>query len=1730
LRINTSTDLNGDGFNEFIVSDITSFGANSAVSRIVETRNAANQLLAQHIKNVSANGLVVTETFNNDGNATNDYTISFTKQGDNSSTETTAWLNTAGAQTERTVKTITADERTATTVIDLNGDNLNDERITTTVGLDRAVTDKWEQLNSAGTVTATFTTIETANGLKSESKLDLTNDGVIDITRSTTTNPATSGQTIVTESELYGTVLFRNIVSTTDASRLVKTTTIELDGDGVVDQTRTDITTLNADGSTKVVSNTVSADGTLRAHAENVTSADERTVIFTFDRDGNGVDDRKMTSVLAADGSSTMSDVYYRIGGYELQNSTVTTSSDGLTTEIVKLVDGVATLERITNSLVAPGSYTWSNGVAPTTDTTKPALSTDHTVDPQGFMTWTLSSTVLVGTTPTTTSYTVRLSTDAYDRAMGYAAMVYDTVLDRDMDRQEMESLAKHMSTGELSISGLTTELLGASEFTTRYGTTNFSNSEFVYQMYMNALGRAPTLAELDVNTNALKALTLTRTQLAASLANSVEHHAVGNDHIATNNVDVGSNKAVFDRLLDREELYAVAARLTDIVYDRNPFAHTANFIADQLSSGTLGLDDLAQILVTSSGNFNGYYANPVLAADANATIVAKVFKNLYNRVAATTGPDKVWTDKWTANLTNGVVTVGQFLALIAESIDHKIVGNVHFAGTALTLDTTTYPGTTAADTYTVPTASVGAFRLNGVGGNDVLTGGANVDQLEGGIGNDTMAGGGGSDRYIWRGGHGTDIINDTSVSRTERDSLYFTDTASTGVTFTRSGNNLVIAITNAAGNGQITVNSQFASIANGTGIEYIDFTDVTWDLKTFLSKTKTNGTNVSTTAETISGSGFSDNIFGYAGIDTINAAAGNDRIVGGTQNDILDGGVGSDTYVWVDGTTNDGSDTITETGTSLDDVDQIVFTNVASSGVTLERANGSNNLLVKIGMTATITVTNRFLGTTGKVDAIGIESIKFTDTTWNLADMISKTVTNGSTSTTIGDSVTGTVYNDNIFGFAGNDTIAGGGGNDKLLGGLGIDTLDGGTGQDRYEWTVGGTVATSDGNDTINDTSASLIEKDTLVLTNVASTGATLGRVGNELKVTIAATGEVITVSNEFAGDGRGIEYLTFSDGIKWNLSDIALNTKTLGDSNANTLTGTIYNDQISGLGGTDTLNGNDGNDTLDGGAGSDTLNGGNGADTASYASSSVAVIVDLSLTAQTGAGDPNGDILQSIENLRGSGFDDTLYGNTGKNWIWGGAGLDTINGGAGDDQLYGEANNDFLTGGAGADLLDGGAGFDTVIYTASTIGVLVDLSRGVGLKGDAEGDSLRNIESLWGSNTAADTLIGDSADNPFFGNGGNDILIGGAGNDALDGSDGDDFIEGGSGIDNMDGGNGADTLSYASSSDGVKVVMLNSSLNTGDAAGDTYVNFENLTGSDCDDDLTGTDSANVIHGNGSSDVISGLLGADTIYGDAGDDLIYAGGDNDTVDGGDGDEVIFGEGGNDIINGASGDDYISGGAGADAINGGVGFDIVNFADAVVDVKVSLANIAFNAGDALGDTYTSIEGLSGSSFNDDLVGDSVANRLGGGSGNDSLTGVDGDDILFGDDGDDNLYGGNGYDYLNGGGGADVMFGDDGNDVFDGGTGNDFMVGGLGADTFFFASGYGTDRISDLEAGAPVTDVIRLSIGTAFDTFSEVIAAATQSGTDTVIAFDASNSLILSNTLKGSLVANDFLFV
>lgn len=121
---------------------------------------------------------------------------------------------------------------------------------------------------------------------------------------------------------------------------------------------------------------------------------------------------------------------------------------------------------------------------------------------------------------------------------------------------------------------------------------------------------------------------------------------------------------------------------------------------------------------------------------------------------------------------------------------------------------------------------------------------------------------------------------------------------------------------------------------------------------------------------------------------------------------------------------------------------------------------------------------------------------------------------------------------------------------------------------------------------------------------------------------------------------------------------------------------------------------------------------------------------------------------------------------------------------------------------------MLDGGAGSDDAIYIDSPAGVVVNLATGEGQGGDAEGDSLQNIEGVTGSRFD-DIITGNGEANVIQNVIGDNIFIGRDGDDQLLSGDGDDLLIEDADLGTLDAGPGSDLLVAVASAAGTSAVL---------------------------------------------------------------------------------------------------------------------------------------------------------------------------------------------------------------------------------------------------------------------------------------------------------------------------------
>ena len=580
------------------------------------------------------------------------------------------------------------------------------------------------------------------------------------------------------------------------------------------------------------------------------------------------------------------------------------------------------------------------------------------------------------------------------------------------------------------------------------------------------------------------------------------------------------------------------------------------------------------------------------------------------------------------------------------------------------------------------------------------------------------------------------------------------------------------------------------------------------------------------------------------------------------------------------------------------------------------------------------------------------------------------------------------------IWGNNGGVTVQGGAGDDTLIAGTGHDTLNGGAGNDTIDYS--------------NATGA--------VTVNLSLSGA------------------------QTVGGGAGTVTLNSVENVTGSL----YNDKLTGDAHDNFFIGD--GGFIPQTGG--------GDDVIDGGAGFDTVS----YDVGEYWSQTVqSISVDLRI-----ANGPNvsgylgNDTLISIEKIIGTPFDDTFIGNADNNTFDGdgtysgddvvdyssatggisfvttsaGGGHWTVvatGGGQGTDTLIdmtkivGTAFDDTFDMSAASYTVAAGAGTDTVTFANATHGIYFgfDGEESTSVEvviGSAHDDHIQGVASV-DAGAGNDEVVGTSGNDTQIGGDGNDVLTGYVGNDTLNGGAGDDTLSGGGyafeydGNDILYGGSGNDTL-YAGGQDGDNSGTSLLDGGTGNdtlwGSGKTTATYADATGG-VTVSLDTRDPQNVGGGMGMDRLfyINNLTGSafnDKLVGDSYDNVLVGGDGDDQLDGG---VPAYGTNGNDTFDGGAGNDTVSYADVGDPYGDGV----------TVNLTISGPQNVGSGGGT--DKLISIENLVGSSFDDVLTGNGLANvfDMSAGGKDTVITGAGNDTIVMGWEltADDKIDGGTGVD-------------------------------------------------------------------------------------------------------------------
>ncbi|MDT8760529.1 hypothetical protein MZO42_17650 [Sphingomonas psychrotolerans] len=1028
--------------------------------------------------------------------------------------------------------------------------------------------------------------------------------------------------------------------------------------------------------------------------------------------------------------------------------------------------------------------------------------------------------------------------------------------------------------------------------------------------------------------------------------------------------------------------------------------------------------------------------------------------------------------------------------------------------------------------------------------GDDLVRGFGDDDVFVASKGNDVLIGMDGADIYHWGTGAGNDIIREQAryidvnvglggISLTVRaDVVQFDQSISpTSLAFTRAYDTDDLMITNIVTGETLTIDGQFDSFQTGVlGAQW--FNRIEWFA--FADNSAYSWQDIEAIVTT-----------GTSGSDRLRGDILADNMVGGEGDDLLTGGGGGDFYIFNAG---DGHDTVFDDNRALigdgfvtiDPVPDVLQfgPGIDPDDVSFVRTGADVDLVIGTsGDRVTLRGQNEYFHTAvfGALSYSRVEQIRFSSgVVWTWEDLNRRVIAQ---QTTAGSDV--------AEGFAMADRFEASGGDDILRGGDSGDTyvFGFGSGHDRIEESVSNVLY---GDDDVVAFGATVLPEDVL-----------LSRNGNDLILTLAGSGDTLTIAGQFGYSAwyswNDVELFRFANGVEWTADavKVRLLTPTAGD---------------------DHLIGFDSDDVLDGAAGNDTLEGGNGNDSYQFGRGSGHDTIIESLTnSNLGDGDRltfsagvlpedlaytrDGDdlvitIVDSGDSIRIAGqfnFANWFAWNDIESFAFAnGTVLSDVEvaarilgGTAGDDHLVGTFRSDTLDGRAGDDILEGGDGSDIYVFgrgyghdeireslTTVNLGEDDELRFGANISvadlGFARsgndlvitildtGDTLRltgqfNNSSWFSWNDVERFVFADGSvlTRPDIQQ---ILLTGTAGIDHLVGFFDDNTLDGGAGDDLLEGGDGADTYIF------------------GRAYGHDYVRETKTDGN-----LSDFDTVQLGEGISHTDVTLKRDGYDLIIElDTGDTLRveshFAEGYNELLTYNDIDRIRFADGTEwsktdillAVLRGTPGDDVLIGGAQTDLLDGGPGNDWlqgeegsdeyvwgVGYGNDIIQERYNL--VTRPQEDRLTVHGVLPSELAVSRNGDDMILTAPSGETLTVKGQLHPWGwTDIEEIAF-DNGTSWSFADiraevlrqqatPGNDTIEGFAGDDFMQGGAGNDTLHGAEGNDTLSGGAGDDVLYGFDGNDTYRL-ELGGGHDTADDNRPGYGSGFDTI-EVAAGIT----------------------------------
>ncbi|WP_425376494.1 beta strand repeat-containing protein, partial [Rhizobium leguminosarum] len=353
----------------YIVKTSSVTKADSSVERTILAYNKDGSLAFRNVVTTSVDGKNIQTQFDDDGNGTFDrsQTNVLTVDASGAQTKVVSNFNADGSLKDRTTTVTSADHSTVTTTLDQDGDSIANQRQIYVKNADGSTATTTEQLSLNSTILFGTTVSGSADGLTETTSLDRDGNGAYDdIVTETTTIAADGARNKTTIDRSSNNTVLSTAYTSTSADNRTVSVEIDADGNGLAETRTINISTLAASGDVTLQTSTYNTDtsSTLRSTATTVTTASGLSKTVTSDVNGDGVVDFTDTDItaIAANGDRTQTVKQVSTNNTLLSQTITTTSADGKSITISEDANGDTETDRLTEILVGTDGKTTNTG------------------------------------------------------------------------------------------------------------------------------------------------------------------------------------------------------------------------------------------------------------------------------------------------------------------------------------------------------------------------------------------------------------------------------------------------------------------------------------------------------------------------------------------------------------------------------------------------------------------------------------------------------------------------------------------------------------------------------------------------------------------------------------------------------------------------------------------------------------------------------------------------------------------------------------------------------------------------------------------------------------------------------------------------------------------------------------------------------------------------------------------------------------------------------------------------------------------------------------------------------------------------------------------------------------------------------------------------------------------------------------------------------------------------